>query len=132
MSERTYTADDIAREEAQLDRAAWGRMHDDFEEHATDDRPARAICAGCPVKTECLDFALDGGDHHGVFGGTSERERRSLRRVPIAMRSDERRPCDRDGCTFVALGAPAMAAHVRAHRRADDFAAQRSPLGGVA
>jgi len=40
---------------------------------------ARAICEGCPVVAECLDFALE---HHciGVWGGTTERQRRQLRR----------------------------------------------------
>lgn len=40
---------------------------------------ARAICEGCPVAAECLDFALE---HHciGVWGGTTERQRRQLRR----------------------------------------------------
>jgi len=40
---------------------------------------ARAICDGCPVSTECLDFALE---NHciGVWGGTTERQRRQLRR----------------------------------------------------
>ena len=40
---------------------------------------ARTICDGCPVSAECLDFALE---HHciGVWGGTTERQRRQLRR----------------------------------------------------
>lgn len=40
---------------------------------------ARAICDGCPVTGECLDFALE---NHciGVWGGTTERQRRTLRR----------------------------------------------------
>lgn len=39
---------------------------------------AKAVCAGCPVRQRCLDFALDNGLDHGVFGGTTERERREL------------------------------------------------------
>src|SRR3954452_15422908 len=40
---------------------------------------ARAICRDCPVSEQCLDFALE---HHciGVWGGTTERQRRILRR----------------------------------------------------
>ena len=41
---------------------------------------ARAICAACPVSVECLAYALDHREKLGVWGGTSERERRSLRR----------------------------------------------------
>ena len=36
---------------------------------------ARRICAGCPVKDACLQYALDERITHGVFGGTSPRER---------------------------------------------------------
>lgn len=42
--------------------------------------PAKAICARCPVAGECLDFALRNGEHVGIWGGTSERDRRALRR----------------------------------------------------
>lgn len=41
---------------------------------------ARIICATCPVKAECLAFALDTHQDHGIWGGTSERERRGIRR----------------------------------------------------
>ena len=39
---------------------------------------AKQICAGCPVRTECLDDALDRGEKHGA-GGTTPKERRLLR-----------------------------------------------------
>ena len=41
---------------------------------------ARAVCATCPVRPECLDWALRNGERFGVWGGTSERERRRMRR----------------------------------------------------
>ena len=43
-------------------------------------RDAKAVCACCPVRMQCLDFALRLKVAHGVWGGLSERERRSLRR----------------------------------------------------
>lgn len=43
-------------------------------------RDAKAVCAVCAVKAECLDFALRLKVAHGVWGGLSERERRSVRR----------------------------------------------------
>jgi WhiB family redox-sensing transcriptional regulator len=43
-------------------------------------RDAKAVCAVCPVREECLDFALRMKVAHGVWGGLSERERRSVRR----------------------------------------------------
>lgn len=42
--------------------------------------PAKKVCADCPVRPECLAYALDEGIKFGVWGGASERERRKLRR----------------------------------------------------
>lgn len=39
---------------------------------------ARRICATCEVKGTCLDYALTNRIDHGVWGGTSERERRRI------------------------------------------------------
>jgi WhiB family redox-sensing transcriptional regulator len=41
---------------------------------------ARRICAECPVKAPCLEYALVNRIDHGVWGGTSERERRRIAR----------------------------------------------------
>ncbi|MEU6769568.1 WhiB family transcriptional regulator [Streptomyces sp. NPDC046853] len=41
---------------------------------------AKAVCSGCPVRTECLVYALDSRVEHGVWGGLTERERRALLR----------------------------------------------------
>ena len=50
-----------------------------FPERGQDSRPAKAVCARCIVRFECRDFALEHRILHGVWGGTSERERRGLR-----------------------------------------------------
>ena len=42
---------------------------------------ARAVCARCRVRAECLSFALETAQDHGVWGGTSEEERRAQRRA---------------------------------------------------
>ena len=39
---------------------------------------AKRVCAGCPVKSECLDWALETRQYTGVWGGLSERERRGM------------------------------------------------------
>lgn len=39
---------------------------------------AQRICAGCPVKSPCLEYALEQRVDHGVWGGASERERRRI------------------------------------------------------
>lgn len=41
---------------------------------------AQRICAGCPVRDICLEYALEAKIEHGVWGGTSERQRHRLRR----------------------------------------------------
>jgi WhiB family transcriptional regulator, redox-sensing transcriptional regulator len=51
---------------------------------------ARRICATCPVKDPCLEYALRNRIDHGVWGGASERERRRIlrqRRLARAGRS---------------------------------------------
>jgi WhiB family transcriptional regulator, redox-sensing transcriptional regulator len=50
---------------------------------------ARKICGGCPVADTCLEYALDNRIDHGVWGGTSERERRRIlkrRRLTVLVR----------------------------------------------
>ena len=41
---------------------------------------AKAVCAGCPVSEECLEYAIDRNHHMGVWGGSSENERKAIRR----------------------------------------------------
>ena len=43
-------------------------------------KEAKAVCARCPVRAECLEYALTNQEKFGVWGGLSERERRQLRR----------------------------------------------------
>jgi len=38
---------------------------------------AKQICASCPVVTDCLQFAID-NEQFGIWGGTTEEERRHL------------------------------------------------------
>ena len=45
---------------------------------------ARAVCRKCPVQAECLEFALSTNQDSGIWGGTSEEERRKLRRAWVA------------------------------------------------
>ena len=47
---------------------------------------AKAVCRGCPVQAECLDFALVTNQEAGVWGGTSEEQRRRLRPTWLAGR----------------------------------------------
>lgn len=41
---------------------------------------AKAICEDCPVRAQCLEYALRTGQDHGIWGGLTPQERRELRR----------------------------------------------------
>lgn len=49
-----------------------------FPEKGGTTAPAKRVCRGCPVTTECLEWALTAHMHFGIWGGLSERERRKL------------------------------------------------------
>ena len=54
---------------------------------------ARQVCRDCPVKTACLEYALANHIGHGVWGGTSERERRRIaRRRRVSAGPERSRP----------------------------------------
>jgi hypothetical protein len=72
-----------------------------FPEKGESVRPAKRVCAGCEVRAECLQDALDRGERFGVWGGLSERERRVLASQPSPVR----------GCPFhgrMMSGGPAL------------------------
>lgn len=41
---------------------------------------AKAVCRSCDAQAECLEYALATNQDSGVWGGTSEEERRKLRK----------------------------------------------------
>ncbi len=47
---------------------------------------AKAVCRTCPVRAECLEFALQANQEAGVWGGASEEERRKMRSAWVAAR----------------------------------------------
>jgi WhiB family transcriptional regulator, redox-sensing transcriptional regulator len=51
-----------------------------FPELGGSPRAAKAVCAQCSVRAECLEFAIANDERFGVWGGTTEKERRQLRR----------------------------------------------------
>ncbi|WP_277675388.1 WhiB family transcriptional regulator [Saccharopolyspora rectivirgula] len=48
---------------------------------------AKAVCARCPVASQCLADALENGLDFGIFGGYTSRERRQLSRRASRTRS---------------------------------------------
>lgn len=58
---------------AQADPEAW------FPEKGGSPREAKRICAACPVRSDCLYRAMDGGESFGIWGGLSPKERAAVR-----------------------------------------------------
>lgn len=68
-------------------------------DHASAER-AKAVCAGCPVREACLDYAVVNADPFGIWGGLAESGRRRLRRVRrIEAPETAKRRCP--GCDVV-------------------------------
>lgn len=44
---------------------------------------AKQVCRNCACRVECLQYALDNHENVGVWGMTSERERRTIRRLRV-------------------------------------------------
>ncbi len=47
---------------------------------------AKAVCGQCEARDDCLEFALATNQESGVWGATSEEERRKLRKAWLARR----------------------------------------------
>ena len=47
---------------------------------------AKAVCTQCPVQSQCLRFALRTGQAYGIWGGTTEEERVTMRRLARTRR----------------------------------------------
>lgn len=58
--------------------AACGGMPSEvfFPERGQTTEAAKKVCRRCPVRLECLEFALSTHERHGVWGGMALRERR--------------------------------------------------------
>ena len=68
--------------------------------------PARQVCAACPVRQPCLDYAVSNAITDGIWGGLTERERRALRTSYLRAVRLER---DRGVAVLVAAGYTAAA-----------------------
>jgi WhiB family redox-sensing transcriptional regulator len=69
-----------------------------FPDRGESAEPARQVCAPCPVREQCLDYAISNRITGGIWGGMSERERRALRSG--WLRSAR---CDRDQAVLAAV-----------------------------
>lgn len=55
-----------------------------FPEKGGSTREAKAVCRRCSVRAECLEYALEHNERFGIWGGLSERERRTMQRRSAA------------------------------------------------
>ncbi|MGH9222485.1 MAG: WhiB family transcriptional regulator [Acidimicrobiales bacterium] len=60
-----------------------GELDDQAVEQAEE---AKAVCAQCPVRGACLEFAIATNQPYGIWGGANTSERRSIRRRRQAER----------------------------------------------
>lgn len=106
-------------------------FYGEFNRRLTAD--AKAVCATCPVRQECLDWAVTTVETHGIWGGMSPKERSGLRRRQPAVHGTRSRymsgtnPCRCDACRaanneykkarYVAVGRD-QRERAKAHRQA--------------
>ena len=50
-----------------------------FPEVGGSNRDAQSICAGCPVRAQCLELGLD--EDFGIWGGLSTLQRKRMRKT---------------------------------------------------
>lgn len=68
-----------------------------YPEKGGSTREAKAVCRRCPVIDECLAYALEHVERHGIWGGLSERERRRLKKANPTTPAEPRVVVHRDG-----------------------------------
>jgi WhiB family redox-sensing transcriptional regulator len=61
-----------------------------FPDRGESAEPARQVCAQCPVRQPCLEYAISQGIAHGIWGGLTERDRRALRTNRVGASRRER------------------------------------------
>lgn len=62
--------------------ACKGSGPEPFFPDGTEGVPAEVLrlCSGCPVRDECLNYALADPELHGIWAGTSQRQRGRMRK----------------------------------------------------
>jgi WhiB family redox-sensing transcriptional regulator len=79
---------EIAQREPWMEDAACRGLNPSlfFPERGQPTETAKGVCGECPVREDCLDYSIRTRQVWGVWGGTSERERRGLRREARTVR----------------------------------------------
>jgi WhiB family redox-sensing transcriptional regulator len=88
----------------------------------------KAVCRGCPVIAECLNFAVEHNETSGIWGGLTARERNRLKRTGNAKRTH----CAR-GHDYVKVGRTSQGSCKECRRRWEhDYWLERRRKEGVA
>jgi WhiB family redox-sensing transcriptional regulator len=71
--------------------SAGGRANREIREAV---RAALRVCHSCPVRAECLRWAVEAKEYYGIWGGTTEKERRVIidRGIPLSEVFDDPAP----------------------------------------
>lgn len=66
---------------------------------------AKQVCVGCPVRSQCLNYATTNQEHEGIWGGLTEFERQGhtpsrtgRQPMPCGTRASYTRGCRCDAC----------------------------------
>ena len=51
-----------------------------YPERGAEGETAKGVCRRCPVKTQCLEYALANYEFFGIWGGESDRSRRRIKK----------------------------------------------------
>ncbi len=88
LTDLLATLADLAADRAWMDEGLCGQVDPDLwypeDGNAAQAKRAKQVCRGCPVRAECLAYALDAAEEHGVWGGRGLKERRRLRHAAAA------------------------------------------------
>lgn len=61
-----------------------------FPDKSGNPNPAKRVCAACPVRVECLTYALETSQQRGIWGGLTITERRRLQKGRNHHEPDQR------------------------------------------
>lgn len=79
MSDRRYDAD---RRERWMDLSACSQLPPDMWFPTLGDTPtaqrAKEVCASCPVRQQCLEYAIEHGFDDGIWGGLTPKQRKGV------------------------------------------------------
>lgn len=63
-------------------------------------KQGREICAACPVSARCLEHAIETFERQGLWGGSSDRQRRRLRMIWVQRAHNYRSDCTNPDCRW--------------------------------